>query len=219
MSKDMHPEPKKTILRIFLWGALSTIPVFFVQIGLMVLLAKADLDPLTTSIIYWFLVISLTEEFFKYLIVRLKVQNSKDMDEPLDIMLYMVVSALGFAALENILYLFTPASGLSLNQLLQQTVIVSFIRFVGATFLHTLCSAVIGYFMALSFFHPKRSMLYMPLGFFIAVLLHGLFDFSIIKIEGYEVLVIPGLLLLIVGFLTFLGFERLKKIKSVSIIK
>lgn len=216
LSKDLHPEPKKTILRMFLWGVLVTIPVFFVQVGLTTLF---DLSPKTTPLTYWFLVIAFTEEFFRYLIVRFKVQNTQDIDEPLDIMLYMVVVALGFAALENILYLFNPNTALSFQELLQSTLLVSLVRFAGATFLHTLCSGVIGYFMAIGFYHSKKSFYYIVLGITFATLLHGLYDLSIMNAEGYDALIVPAIILLTLGFLTFLGFEKLKKMKSISIIK
>jgi len=218
LGKDLHPEPKKTILKMFLWGALTTIPVFFVQIGLMVLLGKISLSPLATSLIYWFLVIAFTEEFFKFLIVRLKIINSPDFDEPLDIMLYMVVVALGFAALENILYLFSPATGLSFGELIQKTLLISFVRFIGATFLHTLCSAVIGYFLAISLCDKKNRFLETATGVSTAVLLHGLYDLSIMKLEGYANMIVPVIILLTLAFFTFLGFEKLKKLKSVTLL-
>lgn len=214
--KDLHPEPKKTILRIFLWGALSTIPVFFIQMGFIILLSKADISPILTSIIYWFLIISLSEELLKYLVVKFKMLESPDLDEPLDLMLYMVVSALGFAALENILYLFSPTDGMTLQQVLSATMSVSLIRFLGATFLHTLCSAIIGYFIALSIYYHNKRVLLMSTGFILAVLLHGFFNFSIIKIENYQSLIVPGIALVVAGFLTFLGFEQLKRLKSIT---
>ena len=40
LNKDVHPEPKKLILKIFLLGMLVTIPVFFVEWGALFLLEK-----------------------------------------------------------------------------------------------------------------------------------------------------------------------------------
>lgn len=215
LRKDVHPEPKKTILRIFFWGVLITLPVFFVQLGLASLLTKANLSNLVTSLLYWFIVISFSEEFFKYLVVKFKIIGSPDLDEPLDIMLYMVVAALGFAALENILYLFTPVGDMSFNQLIDRTLIITFIRFIGATFLHTLCSAVIGYALAISFCDVKRKYLSFGTGLFMATLLHGLYDFSIMTLDGYLKIAVPATVIITLAFLVFSGFERLKKIKSI----
>ena len=146
LRKDLHPEPKKKILQIFFWGVVATVPVFFVQMGLQYLLQQFNLTSLAYNLIYWFLIIALSEEFFIYLVIKFKVINSPDLDEPLDLMLYMVVAALGFAALENMLYLFSPLGHMTFTQVIDRTLVISFIRFIGATFLHTLSSAVIGYF-------------------------------------------------------------------------
>lgn len=218
LGKDLHPEPRRMIIKIFFWGALITVPVFFVQIGLASLLGKTNFNPIITAIIYWFLVISLSEEIFKYLVVRIKILNSPDMDEPLDIMLYMVVAALGFSALENILYLFAPIDQLSFNALINRTLVITFIRFVGATFLHTLCSAVIGYALAISLRDQINSRKEAITGVIIAVLLHGLYDFSIMTLNGPLKVAVPIITILSLAFLVFTGFEKLKSIKSVTLL-
>ncbi len=215
LQKDQHPESKKMILKIFLWGAFITLPVFFIQIGLSSLLDKIDFSPIAASLIYWFLVISFTEEIFKYLVVKIKVITHYEFDEPLDAMLYMVIVALGFAAVENILYLIAPADNLSFNDVLNKTMIVSFIRFIGATFLHTLCSAVAGYFLALSICDIKKRVVYIVAGLFLAVALHGAYDFSIMTLEGSAKIIIPIGILIALAVFVFAGFEKLKKLKGV----
>ncbi len=215
LSKDLHPESKKMILKIFLWGALITLPVFFVQIGLSSLLDKMGFSSIVYSLIYWFLVISFTEEIFKYLIVKIKVITHYEFDEPLDAMLYMVIVALGFAAVENILYLLPVTDVFSFNDILNRTMIISFIRFIGATFLHTLCSAVVGYFLALSICDTKKRTIYIVAGLFIAVALHGAYDFSIMTLEGPAKIIMPIAILIVLAGSIFAGFEKLKKLKGV----
>ncbi len=217
LSKDAHPESKRMVTKIFLWGALITIPVFFVQIALSEILTRINLPAIYISLLYWFIVISFTEEIFKYFVVKWKVLNHHEFDEPIDTMIYMIIVALGFAALENILYLFTPTDGLSLNDILNRTLIITFIRFIGATFLHTLCSGVIGYFLALSFYDVKNGPRYKLCGFLFAVILHGLYDFSIMTIDGSMKIIIPVLILIMLAFTVVMGFERLKKIKSICV--
>jgi protease PrsW len=215
LSKDLHPEPKKMILKIFLWGALITIPVFFVQIGLTQLLKETQMSPLAYSLIYWFLVIALSEEFFKYLVIRLRVINSPHLDEPVDIMFYMIVAALGFAAIENVLYLLTPMGQMSFDQLMSRTLVVDLVRFIGATFLHTLCSAVIGYSLAISFCEVKTKNISLAVGILTATVLHGLYDFSIMTLDGYIKFAIPIIIILTLAFLVFSEIEKLKEIKSI----
>lgn len=218
LKKDLHPEPKKMILKIFLWGAFITIPVFFIQIGLTYLLNKTAFNPIITSLVYWFLIIALTEEFFKFWVVKTKVINSPEMDEPVDIVLYMVIAALGFTAVENILYLFAPISGLSLNAILNRTLIVAFIRFIGATFLHTLCSATIGYALAISYQDEKNRLKEIASGITVAVLLHGIYNFSIMTLEGYFKIAVPAIVIITLATLVFSGFAKLRKMKSVTIL-
>jgi protease PrsW len=219
LRKDAHPEPKAMILKIFLWGAFITIPVFFVQIGLTYLLQYITINAFLKTLLYWFLVIAFSEEFFKYLVIRLKIINSPELDEPLDIMLYMVIAALGFAALENILYLFTPTEGLSFNQIIDRTVVIDIIRFIGAVFLHTLCSAIIGYSLAVSFCEVKTKYMSLAAGIIMATVLHGLYDLSIMTLDGYMRLAVPAVIILTLAFFVFSKFNQLQKMKSICKIK
>lgn len=218
LTKDLHPEPRKMIIKMFLWGSFITLPVFFIQTGLTSLLNGIPVSPLLTSVIYWFIVVSFTEELFKFLVVKMKVVDSPHLDEPLDLMIYMVVVALGFAAVENILYSFAPIGHMSVEQVVTRTLVIAFVRFVGATFLHTLCSALIGYAMAISFKDKKRAVFEMISGIILATLLHGLYDFSIMTLDGSIKYVVPGLIIITLAFLVFAGFEKLKKVKSVTIL-
>lgn len=214
LRKDVHPEPKSMVLSVFLWGALITVPVFFVQIGAVNLLEKINLNPAAYSLIYWFLVISFSEEIFKYFVIKIRVMKSPHLDEPTDIVLYMIIAALGFAALENTLYLFTP-DPLPFNDLLNRSLVISIVRFLGSTFLHTLCSAVIGYSLAISFNNAKKRRLIIVGGIIMATLLHGFFDFSIMTLDGYLKFVMPIVTLITLAFFVFSGFKNLQKMKSV----
>jgi len=215
LTKDLHPEPKKMIIKVFLWGAFITIPTFFVQIGLTSLLNLVDINSTLKSLLYWFIIISFSEEIFKYLVIKIKVINNPNLDEPVDIMLYMVVAALGFAALENVLYLFAPIGQISFDQLINRTLLVTFIRFIGATFLHTLCSAVIGYFLAISFCEAKRKHIFIVAGIIVATVLHGLYDFSIMTLDGDIRFAIPVIIILALAFMVFSGFSKLEKMKGI----
>ena len=216
LREDVHPEPKGMIWAVFLWGAVITIPTFFIQIGLTTLLNGVEINFMVKSLIYWFLVIAFTEELLKYIVIRVKVVNSRHLDEPLDIMLYMVIAALGFAAVENILYLLVPAGQMPLDQLIIRTLAINFIRFVGAIFLHTLCSAVVGYALAISFCEEKNRIISVFVGMLTATLLHGLYDFSIITLNGaYMKISVATVIILTLSLLVFSGFEKLKKMKGI----
>jgi len=220
LRKDLHPEPKRMILQVFLWGSLITIPVFLLQIGLSELLnelkgiAIFSQYPIVVSLLQWFVVIALTEELFKYLVVKINISGSYVLDEPLDLMLYMVVVALGFAMVENILYLFSPIN-MPLGVLIETTATVTFIRFIGATFLHTLCSGLLGYFLALSSLKNKKGVRLTIVGLVLAVFLHGLYDFSIATLQNPFNIIIP--VAIMAGLIVFMlyDFNEVKKIKGI----
>jgi len=220
LRKDLHPEPKRMIVKVFTYGMLITIPVFFIQVGLSQLLqGVADYPlflahPILIDIIKWFLVIAFTEEFFKYAVVRLVVFRSEELDEPLDLMLYLVVAALGFATLENILYIFSPLNNAPFA-VIESAVLISFIRFIGATFLHTLCSGLVGYFMVLSTLRSKRKPVLVAIGIILATLLHGLYDFSIISLSSPIDILIPGLIIIALAIFMLYDFDDVKKLKGI----
>ena len=221
LRKDLHPEPKRMILKIFLYGAFITIPVFFIQVGLSGLLRQLQSFalfasfPLLIEMIKWFLIIAFTEELFKYLVVKSAILNNSELDEPLDIMLYMVVAALGFAAVENILYLVLPLDNMPFDVVFQTTATISFIRFVGATFLHTLCSALVGYFLALSSLRQKRHGTFITIGLALATLLHGLYNISIITLKSPLNFIIPSMVIFALAIFIFYDFDEIKKVKSI----
>jgi len=215
LRKDSHPESNRMILKIFFYGMIAALPAILVEMGALRAINEASfLDFLGRDIITFlniFIAVALVEEFLKYLVVRGKVLGSAELDEPIDLMLYMIIAALGFAASENILVLFSLGPAF----LFGETVSVTIFRFLGATFLHALCSGTLGYFLALSLLESKKRGRFILLGLSLAFLLHGLYNFSIIEIEGGLSFLIPVIILLgLAIFLTY-GFQRLKKLKSI----
>ena len=197
LKRDPRPEPKKLIFKIFLLGMVVTLPVF--------LLEKIIYEKFYFSITFSFLGAAFIEEFFKFLVVKEKVLKDPEFDQPIDAMIYMIVSALGFAAIENILVLFRfTREGFMIFKIL-------ILRFFGATFLHTLCSGIIGFFLGLSFFKEKERGKLVLLGFLLAVPLHGFYNFSILKEKGE--FLIPLILMGSTIFI-FFAFKKLKEIEK-----
>src|SRR3989344_6579571 len=110
LRKDNHPESNSMILKVFFFGMLAALPAALIELGFAAALQPLKLPLFITEIIYIFFGISLIEELFKYLVVKKKVIKNSECDEQTDIMLYMIISALGFAALENLLILLPLAS-------------------------------------------------------------------------------------------------------------
>jgi len=223
LRKDVHPESNRMILTVFLLGMIAApfvaffecIPLGFDDTGKLSCFfssfcTKAFSHPIDI-LIYFVLVVGLIEEVSKYLVVKFKILRHHELDEPTDLMLYMIIAALGFAAVENILILFQQGN----NFILANTLSASFFRFLGATFLHTLCSGTIGFFTALSFYETKRRKLLFFLGIGISVLLHGLYNFYIMEGKNNLNFLIPLIIICGLAIFVTLGFKKLKKLASV----
>jgi len=200
----LHPEPRKYIFLAFIFGMISAILVLPVEEFLSKFLPVAGLMPIV--------VFSFAEEIFKYSAAYFSSLRKKYMDEPIDAIIYMITIALGFAALENSLFLIHSIKSTGGN--ITQAILVGNMRFIGATLLHTISSGVIGLFIALSFY--KRKVLkkrYLFTGITLSVVLHTFFNFFIIKTEGGKMFIIFIIIWITIILLIFL-FEIVKRIKK-----
>lgn len=222
LRKDVKPEPRVMILKIFFYGMLLTIPAILLEMAFFEIEIK-NLSPFLISILNIFIGVAFIEEYLKFLLIKLKILKDPEFDEPVDAMIYMIIAALGFAAAENLLVLFSvgiqnsDGSGLLLPLLtpifLGKIFEISLLRFLGATFLHALSSAIIGFFIGLSFFEKEKRKSLISIGVILAVLLHGLYNFSIIELgKGLNTLIAPFFLLIIAALFVSFGFKKLKKI-------
>jgi len=193
---------------------LVTLPVFLIEEGFSQVLLDLTLPKIWFSILSVFIGVALVEEIFKYLVVKEKVLSDPEFDEPVDAMLYMIISALGFAALENILIFFSEVFEKN-----YETFLLSVIRFLSATFLHALCSGLVGYYLARSFFEIQKRFKLIATGLTVSIILHGLYNFSIMKVEGDLRFLVPIIILVSLAIFVSLGFKRLKKLKSVCKIQ
>jgi RsiW-degrading membrane proteinase PrsW (M82 family) len=217
LKTDKDPEPRTRILIIFLLGIVSAIPILFFEKSLLFLINNYLGDDQTglfaasfTSFLKIFAAVAFVEEIFKYLVVKLAVVSHQEFDEPIDAPIYMITSALGFAAAENVLVLNSTVWASP-----EWPFYTILMRFLGATFLHALSSAVFGCFIALSFYNLKKRNLYFLSGLGLAVLLHGLFNFFIMKSENFSQFEFLILILIGVALVLFSLSKKIKKLKNI----
>lgn len=173
-----RPEPKRLVIRTFLLGMAVTIPVSFIELGLMLPYVLAHLGSLKDlnvdslsrlslgQMAYMaFIVAGFTEELFKFLVVRTTIYSSPYFDEPIDGLVYSSASALGFASLENVGYMTSYG---------WQTILV---RAPISTLAHVAFSALWGYPLAMRKMKKKNSAIWLWLGLLGAMAGHGMFDF------------------------------------------
>jgi|AntAceMinimDraft_11_1070367.scaffolds.fasta_scaffold05064_6 RsiW-degrading membrane proteinase PrsW (M82 family) len=207
-----HPEPRKNILRTFLFGMLAVPVAFILQYVINVFfLDTKSLDSAIQNTpfigLLAIIVVSISEEVTKWYAGHKGELNKQEDEEPVDDVIYMITAALGFAALENMLFLIGPlATGNT-----ELAIISGNMRFIGATMLHVATSATIGIFLAFSHFKlnviKKR---YFFTGLILSVVLHTVFNLFIIEKTNAVFIALTGTWLITV-IIIFL-FEKIKKI-------
>ena len=195
------PEPTGLLFMTFIIGMTAVIFVLPLE-----KLASDLINNEHILIIIW----SMLEEVFKYGAVSLITLRSLSLDEPIDYPIYFITVALGFAALENALFLLEPVSvNESVVSLLNGN-----LRFLGATLLHTIASGSIGIFLGLAFYKkPSIKRLYLICGLIISIVFHSFFNFFIMKDNGQQFFVI-FLFLWTVTIISIFLLEKLRKMSG-----
>jgi protease PrsW len=195
-----RPEPRGMILLAFIAGMIAVPLVLPVEKAIYAFLGERAL-----TVVLW----AGAEEIFKYGAAFVAVLRSRYVDEPIDAIIYLITVALGFAALENAFFLFTPF----LDGDIVSGLLTGNLRFMGATLLHTLSSAIVGGALALSFYkHNQVRIYYLLTGVILATTLHALFNFLIMGTTGGGLFTVFGLVWVgVVALLIF--FERIKQLR------
>ncbi|MDO8564574.1 MAG: PrsW family glutamic-type intramembrane protease [bacterium] len=199
----LHPEPRGLILVSFIVGMLAVIPAIPLEQWVW-----NSTQSMFLVIIGW----AIIEETLKYGASYFSALRRSENDEPIDSLIYLITAALGFAALENALFL----AGAVTHGGLISGVDLGLLRFVGASLLHVVTSGTLGFFLALGFY--KRGAIKKIDGFIglsAAIILHTLFNMYILKGQGDG-----GSTLAVFSFvwvaiiLLLVGFEKIKQLKS-----
>ncbi|OGI89412.1 hypothetical protein A2911_02490 [Candidatus Nomurabacteria bacterium RIFCSPLOWO2_01_FULL_40_15] len=193
-------EPKGLLTICFIVGMIAVFFVLPIQKFIQSNIASQE-----WQIILW----AGTEEVIKYLAVLIILYKSSYVDEPIDWPIFLITAALGFAALENTLFLIKPFSqgevtvGLLTGQL----------RFLGSTLLHAVSSGIIGISLGLSFHMDKpKKKLYLLVGLLVATTLHSVFNFFIMNNSGDNFLQVFAFLW-VVTIIIMLLFEKLRRMQ------
>ncbi|MES2216230.1 MAG: PrsW family glutamic-type intramembrane protease [Patescibacteria group bacterium] len=172
----LHPEPRALLAAAFLGGSLAVVAAIFAEkyVGTLV-------TDISSRYIFW----ATIEEVAKFASVALVALWSKSNDEPIDAMIYCITAALGFAALENLLFVMGPLSSGNVSV----GVLTGNMRFMGATLVHIVSSALIGFSLGFTFYKP-RIVKYTAaiVGILLASGLHAAFNLSIISSAASDAL-------------------------------
>lgn len=199
-------EPKKLLAKALIFGALTVLPVFFIETWLSGYWDNKYNYPankLLTAAYDSFIVAAFTEELFKYLVFIIFIWSNKNFNEKFDGIIYAVYISLGFAAIENIMYVFGSGIGTGL------------IRAFTAVPAHTIFGITMGYFLAWAKFNPNKRFIYIILSISIPIALHGFYDFILMSQHNILLLLfIPYLI-----FMIIIGLRQMKHLSKISIFK
>lgn len=224
LRQDSRPEPNRLVLKVFLWGGLMGPVAILIQ-----WLAMRACQPISAWSDFFaipggqspqfflnvILFAPLIEEYLKYFVVKWLILKNPAFDEPLDAMLYLIISALGFAAVENLLNIFMM-EGLTIQTALSQAAA----RFLSATLLHTLSSGMLGYWLARSLLNFKKQKIILLGGFLSAAAFHGFYNYLAWLINSDKIFIFALALFLVLGTgIVSRQFYRLKKQLAVCKIK
>lgn len=193
---DRHDrEPIGMLLKVFFMGMISVIPTIIVE---NLLLSINIFDGLFGVFYISFIVAGLTEEYFKRRVVLKNVYLNPVYNEKLDGIVYCVMSALGFATIENIMYVvfrFPDVESLGLY------------RAVLSVPAHMLFAVTMGYYLSLAKFAatPEQHRRFLSKSLTVPVILHGIFDFVLMSEMGL-------LMLLFIPFVIYMWVTNLKKL-------
>lgn len=181
------PEPKKYLIYSFFHGVLSAIPAVLLSMTLQKVLHSDGHETLTITGIDAFISVAFAEELAKFAFLMIAYRR-KVFNEPFDGITYAVMVSMGFATIENILYV--AQGGLS----------VAILRIFTAVPAHATFGVLMGYFVGLAKFKGTQTGLYLFFGLMTAILFHGAYDFGLFTGNGYFI-IFGALASLVVGII------------------
>lgn len=183
------------LARALALGMFTVIPILFVGRFLMAIFPP--MDQVGAAAYQAFVVAGTTEELFKFLALYLLIWKSPHFNEQFDGIVYAVFVSLGFAAVENVMYVMDGGFE------------TAALRAITAVPAHAIFGITMGYFFGIAKRYQELRKVYLRRALWIPILLHGLYDF--ILMVG-----IPWLLALFIPYVIYLYIAGGKKLKILS---
>ena len=161
---------------VFVLGCLTVIPSIAVEEIMSYLqptsvIGDSSLFPLINVRIFMMVLIqiALIEEFFKFLVVRRYAYFQDEFKAPYDGIIYAVIASLGFALIENLMYVFNYGA--------EEPMLTAVARMFSAIPAHGLMGVFMGYYIGKAKFDKINQDKLIIKGFVAAVILHTLYDY------------------------------------------
>jgi protease PrsW len=188
-------EPAWLLILCVIAGAFTVIPILFIE-NLLSLPASWMRGYLNAG---WnaFVVAAFTEELFKYIAVMLIVWRSRHFNEQFDGIVYAVFVSMGFAMVENVLYVMNGGLG------------VAFMRALTAVPAHAIFGISMGYYIGRARFNKEKRNVFLLIAIAMPIFLHGLYDFILMS-------QMPFFLLFFVVYMYVLYRQGLRRMRQLS---
>ena len=186
--RDKHEREPLGLLTIsFLYGGLSTILTMFISWPINILILTKEED-VAHQFFNAFFKVALVEEFSKFFFVRFILFYNKNFNEPFDGIVYAIMVGMGFATLENVLYVY------------QYGLATGILRMFTAVPAHATFAILMGFFLGKAKFTHRKVLYFSVLALIAAAIFHGSYDYFLF------ISFIPGLwtgagVSLILGFM------------------
>jgi protease PrsW len=163
--KDKHErEPVSLLMVSFFYGALSTVVTLAISLPFDLIVSINELN-VVHQFGNAFFKVALVEEFSKFVFIRFILFNNKNFNEPFDGIVYSCMVGMGFATLENILYVFHHGAPTGI------------LRMFTAVPAHACFAILMGYFLGLAKFTQTKGFYYSIIALLIATVFHGSYDY------------------------------------------
>ena len=167
--KDVEVEPRGMLIKIFVFGCLSTVPIYFAEKLVGHFFPADNLPTFIGTLVSVFVGIGLIEELGKWIITYLTSYRNKEFNHPYDGIVYSVFASLGFAAIENLIYVVSNGIGTGI------------IRAILSVPSHAVDAVYMGFFLAASkkcLIDRKnnRSFIYLLLSILAPAITHTIYD-------------------------------------------
>ena len=165
-------EPLRMLAKAFFFGCLSVIPAILIEQALQLgffFMGGEYMSGFVTGIYNGFIVAGCSEELCKLALLALAVWKAPDFNEYFDGIVYATFVALGFAGIENIMYVLNQST-------FESAIMTGGVRAILSVPGHFLFAVVMGYYFALAKFNPEKRRQNLLKAFVYPMLLHGTFD-------------------------------------------
>jgi protease PrsW len=199
--KDQYNrEPRKHLIISFLLGILSALFALILQLIILPAHRQLTGGSIFSLAIMAYLIVALSEEWSKYLVLRYYAYPKPEFDEPFDGIVYSVMVGMGFATIENIVYV------------MEHGLTTALVRMFLSVPAHATFAVLMGYSLGKAKFNPGRRFYFCMRGLLLAIFFHGTFDFLLFLEENQEIkkYIVQGLFFIgaIISFGIAIGLSR-----------